>query len=268
MPRRSTLPSRLARYWSYKDEPEGQVPLEVLHTVRRLARNPEAGAPLLSFAWNLLEGMYTNLGWNIPTEPELARCCSAAQSSAHACRLAAEDLLSELSSWSGPTTVLGALTFSERLFRRWDMIPPVATVIVPLDDSDAEPVSASTLRASRGIWHASPGLLREDLAAGVPSTAFEPALLPTPAVILAMTARPALAGDDTSALFFCAALRACSKLDAWDHAWEVAALAGARDHLIMAAHKHGLRLPVPKRVSLRFRLLHLLTGFNRRAAGV
>ena len=260
----SRYPVRLARLWSHRLEPEQNMPREALHLALKLSRTPDASAALLSFAWTLLEDMYAHLGWDIPTEPELARCRNAAQSSAHNCRLAAEEMVNELQSRHGPVSVFSALTFSEALFGRWDIIPPVSTVIVPLEDTAAEPMSATSLRAGRGIWHASPGRLHDELAAGPPSEAFPPVLLPTPALILAMTARPALAGDDTSALFFCAALRACSKLDAWDHAWQIANLAGVRDHVIMAARKHRATLPVRQRASLRFRLGSLLTDVVHR----
>jgi len=243
------------------------MPTQVLHIARRLSRAPDTSPAMLSFAWNLLETMYNNLGWGIPTEPELARCRSAAQSSAHACRLAVEDIRSQLPSHNGPVTVLNSLTFSESLFGRWDMIPPVSTVIVPLDDSDSQPLSATTIRASRGIWHAGPGRLREEFMSGEPSNLFDSTLLPTPAAILATTAPPAFGEHDTSSLFFCAALRACSKLDAWDHAWEIASLSEVQDHVVMAADTHGLRLPIPRKTSLAFRLKLLFGTLGKSTSG-
>ena len=234
--------ARLARLWQLRNEPESSAPRDALELAEVLGARHETPPPLLALAWRTVETIFETLGWAMPSSPELARCRSAALSARQTAWATIERTLSELPPDSEAVLVLGSLGLSTGALGVPDILPSQGALLVRMNGGGPSDASATGVPTTTGVRWASPGRLTRMMEG-----ACEPydlgghtVLMPSPALVAALTARGCTGGNVLDRLLFAVAWHRVSGESEDLRSLETTAVAGSRRLLDAAAWSLGL----------------------------
>jgi hypothetical protein len=259
----------MVEIWARKDEPETADLQQALHTAKALENDTSSPTHLRAFAWHLVTETHHSVGWDLPTDVNLASCRAAAASLSHSASLLTDEIAEQVHGLPSPVLLLGAFAASRSIFGRWDLLPASGALLVSLDLEEEGRSDGTDLPEIHGIRWAAPGKLRQvyEKHASPASLDGASALVPHPELVAARSKFRPLRPEEPEALLFCGAAHASVANGSWA---QVNRLAKALGHpaapLEFAVSlgindRLGLEISRPRRMSLAVRRF-----FNRPAA--
>ena len=251
----------LVEIWARKDEPQTADLQQALHTAKVLENDTSSPTHLRAFAWHLVGETHDSVGWDLPTDVNLASCRAAAASLSHSASLLTDEIAEQVKGISSPVLLLGAFSASRSIFGRWDMLPANGALLVSLDSEQEGRTDGADLPEVHGIRWAAPGRLRKvyERFASPASLDGATALIPHPELVAARSPFRPLRPEDPETLLFCGAAFASANQGRWA---EVTRLAKALGHpsaplefavSLGIEDRLGLEISRPHRMSLAVR---------------
>jgi len=251
----------MVEIWARKDEPQTADLQQALHTAKALESDPLSPTHLRAFAWHLVTETHHAVGWDLPTDVNLASCRAAAASLSHSASLLTDEIAEQVHGIASPVLILGAFSASLSVFGRWDLVPASGALLVSLDSEQEGRSDGADLPEVHGIRWAAPGKLRHvyERHASPASLDGATALVPHPELVAARSAYRPLLPEDPETLLFCGAALASSASGRWTKVTNLAKALGHQSApLELAVHlgiedRLGLEISRPHRMSLAVR---------------
>jgi len=251
----------MVEIWARKDEPQTADLQQALHTAKALESDPLSPTHLRAFAWHLVTETHHAVGWDLPTDVNLASCRAAAASLSHSASLLTDEIAEQVHGIASPVLILGAFSASLSVFGRWDLVPASGALLVSLDSEQEGRSDGADLPEVHGIRWAAPGKLRHlyEQHASPASLDGATALVPHPELVAARSAYRPLLPEDPETLLFCGAALASSASGRWTKVTKLAKALGHQSAPLELAvslgieDRLGLEISRPRRMSLAVR---------------
>ena len=207
----------MVEVWARKDEPQTADLQQALHTAKVLENDTSSPTHLRAFAWHLVITTHESVGWDLPTDVNLASCRAAAASLSHSASLLTNEIAEQIQGIASPVLLLGAFGASRSIFGRWDLLPACGALLVSLDTDDLGRPNGTDVPEIHGIRWVAPGKLREiyDKHASPASLDGATALVPRPELVAARSAFRLMQPEDPETLLFCGAALASAANGRW-----------------------------------------------------
>ena len=232
----------MVELWARREEPETADIRRALHAAEVFENDPSSPTHLRAFAWHLAVEIHKAVGWDLPTDLNLASCRAAAASLSHSASLLIDQITEQIHGIASPVLLLGAFAASRSIFGRWDLLPASGSLLVSLDLEEEGQPDGADLPEVHGIRWVAPGRLREVYEQHASPVALDgdQVLVPDPELIVARSYSRSLGPEDPEALLFCGAALAAADDDAWAEVTRIAKVLGHRNSPIEVAVELGI----------------------------
>ena len=266
MPISIRLLQTMVEIWARKDEPETADLQRALHAAQALENDPSSPTHLRAFAWHLAVETHRAVGWDLPTNTNLASCRAAADSLSHSASLLMEEIAEQIHGVASPVLLLGALAGSRSVFGRWDLLQASGAILVSLDLEEKGRYAGADLSEVHGIRWVAPGRLRDVYEKHASPVVLngDQVLIPHPELVAARSTHRPLRPENPETLLFCGAAFAASSSGRWANVLLISKILGHRHAPLETAVQLGIEDRLGLEVSTAQRSMLALRRLFRR----